>query len=48
MMRTKTKAGIALKAPVIRHGHEETIEARDRLPGDIAIIEVRGMVRADY
>lgn len=35
------KSGIALKATVIREGQEKEIEARDIVPGDICVIEVR-------
>lgn len=37
----KLKADIALKATVIRQGQEEVVEARDLVPGDIVVIEVR-------
>ncbi|PKI84849.1 P-type H(+)-exporting transporter [Malassezia vespertilionis] len=33
------KAGIALKATVVRNGHEEEIEARNIVPGDIVVVE---------
>lgn len=31
----KLKAGIAMKSTVIRNGHEQEIEARELVPGDI-------------
>lgn len=37
----KLKAGIALKTTVIRGGQEHLIEARELVPGDIVIVEVR-------
>ena len=35
------KSGIALRATVIRNGQEHEMEAREIVPGDIVIIEVR-------
>jgi H+-transporting ATPase len=35
------KSGIALRAVVIRNGQEHELEARDIVPGDIVVIEVR-------
>ena len=33
------KAGIAMKAMVVRNGQEQDIEAREIVPGDIIIVE---------
>lgn len=41
------KADIAMKATVIRDGHEQEIRARDIVPGDIAIIEEGTVVPGD-
>ncbi|KZV90146.1 putative PMA1-H+-transporting P-type ATPase [Exidia glandulosa HHB12029] len=41
------KAGIALKAVVIRNGNESEIEARDIVPGDVFVVEEGQTVPAD-
>ncbi|EJD43232.1 plasma-membrane proton-e [Auricularia subglabra TFB-10046 SS5] len=41
------KAGIALKATVLRNGQETEIEAREIVPGDIVIVEEGQTVPAD-
>ncbi|GAA6026780.1 hypothetical protein JCM8097_005856 [Rhodosporidiobolus ruineniae] len=41
------KAGIALKATVIRGGQEQEIEARELVPGDIIVIEEGATIPAD-
>lgn len=41
------KAGIALKAVVIRDGKEQEVEARDLVPGDILILEEGSTIAAD-
>ncbi|KAJ6552727.1 hypothetical protein B0H19DRAFT_1154803 [Mycena capillaripes] len=41
------KAGIAMKAFVVRGGKEEEIEARDLVPGDIVILEEGNTIPAD-
>ncbi|WVF67679.1 plasma-membrane proton-efflux P-type ATPase [Kwoniella sp. CBS 6097] len=41
------KAGIALKAVVVRDGNEQEIEARDLVPGDIVILEEGNTIAAD-
>ncbi|KZT01357.1 plasma-membrane proton-e [Laetiporus sulphureus 93-53] len=41
------KAGIALKASVIRDGREQEIAARDVVPGDIVVIEEGRTIPAD-
>ncbi|WVQ95251.1 plasma-membrane proton-efflux P-type ATPase [Kwoniella sp. CBS 9459] len=41
------KAGIALKTIVVRDGHEQEIEARDLVPGDIVILEEGSTIAAD-
>lgn len=41
------KAGIALKATVIRDGKESQIEARDLVPGDIVVLEEGVTIPAD-
>ena len=33
------KAGIAMKATVVRNGQEQDVEAREIVPGDIIIVE---------
>ena len=42
----KLKAGIAMKANVIRNGTEVTIEARDLVPGDIVSFRFLGVAMA--
>lgn len=41
------KAGIAMKATVIRDGQEQEIEARDMVPGDIMVLEEGATIPAD-
>ncbi|GAA5931746.1 plasma-membrane proton-efflux P-type ATPase [Sporobolomyces koalae] len=41
------KAGIALRATVIRDGQEREIEARDVVPGDIVVMEEATVIPAD-
>lgn len=41
------KAGIALKADVIRDGKEQEIEARELVPGDILVLEEGKTIAAD-
>ncbi|KAI9458885.1 plasma-membrane proton-e [Lactarius psammicola] len=41
------KAGIAMKATVVRGGNEQEIEARELVPGDIAVIEEGQTIPAD-
>ncbi|KAI0037190.1 plasma-membrane proton-e [Vararia minispora EC-137] len=41
------KAGIAMKATIIRNGQERTIEAREIVPGDILVVEEGQTVPAD-
>nr|ODN94592.1 plasma-membrane proton-efflux P-type ATPase [Cryptococcus depauperatus CBS 7855] len=41
------KAGIALKATVVRDGQEQEIEARDLVPGDILVLEEGNTIAAD-
>ncbi|GAA5871595.1 hypothetical protein JCM8547_007093 [Rhodosporidiobolus lusitaniae] len=41
------KAGIALKAIVVRNGKEQEIEARELVPGDIIVIEEGSTIPAD-
>ncbi|KAJ7120689.1 plasma-membrane proton-e [Mycena crocata] len=41
------KAGIAMKAFVVRGGQEKEIEARDLVPGDIVILEEGNTIPAD-
>ncbi|KAH9930698.1 uncharacterized protein B0H18DRAFT_993122 [Fomitopsis serialis] len=41
------KAGIALKALVVRDGREQEIEARDIVPGDIIVLEEGRTIPAD-
>ncbi|GAA5919936.1 hypothetical protein JCM1841_000053 [Sporobolomyces salmonicolor] len=41
------KAGIALKARVLRNGHEKVIEARELVPGDIIFVDEGGTIPAD-
>ncbi|BGP46266.1 hypothetical protein JCM10450v2_002108 [Rhodotorula kratochvilovae] len=41
------KAGIAMKATVIRNGNETEIEARELVPGDIVILEEGSTIPAD-
>ncbi|KIM86703.1 hypothetical protein PILCRDRAFT_96084 [Piloderma croceum F 1598] len=41
------KAGIALKAVVVRNGKEASIEARELVPGDIVILEDGNTIPAD-
>ncbi|BGP14084.1 hypothetical protein JCM10213_002379 [Rhodosporidiobolus nylandii] len=43
----KLKAGIAMKATVIRGGKEQEIEARELVPGDIIVIEEGSTIPAD-
>ncbi|KAK4685145.1 H+-transporting ATPase, partial [Tremellales sp. Uapishka_1] len=43
----KLKAGIAMKAWVVRDGKESEIEARDLVPGDIIILEEGNTIAAD-
>lgn len=39
------KAGIAMRATVVRDGREQEVEARDLVPGDIVHAIHRSMVR---
>ena len=41
------KAGIALKAIVVRNGKEIEIEAREIVPGDIVVLEEGSTIPAD-
>ncbi|KZT19439.1 plasma-membrane proton-e [Neolentinus lepideus HHB14362 ss-1] len=41
------KAGIAMKATVVRNGQEQVIEAREIVPGDIVVVEEGQTVPAD-
>lgn len=41
------KAGIAMKAIVVRNGQEQEIEAREIVPGDIVIVEEGSTIPAD-
>ncbi|WWC63631.1 plasma-membrane proton-efflux P-type ATPase [Kwoniella dejecticola CBS 10117] len=41
------KAGIAMKAVVVRDGHEQEIEARELVPGDIIVLEEGNTIAAD-
>lgn len=41
------KAGIAMKANVVRDGKEQEIEARDLVPGDILVLEEGETIAAD-
>ncbi|TFK50293.1 plasma-membrane proton-e [Heliocybe sulcata] len=41
------KAGIAMKATVVRNGEEQVIEAREIVPGDIVVVEEGQTVPAD-
>lgn len=41
------KAGIAMKAVVVRGGKEQEIEARELVPGDIVVVEEGSTIPAD-
>ncbi|KAH9916515.1 uncharacterized protein B0H18DRAFT_1138582 [Fomitopsis serialis] len=41
------KAGIAMKATVVRDGREQEVEARDLVPGDILVLEEGNTIPAD-
>lgn len=41
------KAGIAMKAIVVRDGQEKEIEARELVPGDILVLEEGNTIAAD-
>ena len=41
------KAGIAMKATILRNGNEQSIEAREIVPGDIVVVEEGQTVPAD-
>jgi H+-transporting ATPase len=41
------KAGIALKAIVVRNGKEIEVDARDIVPGDVLVLEEGSTIPAD-